>query len=103
MKRFHISISVQNIAASVEDYSARLDCQPCVVVLGEYALWRTDTVNFSIRQSVDQVGKLRHLGWEDQTATGFTQAIDVNGIAWERFSAETQADEIRSLWPQQYK
>ncbi len=28
MKRIHIAISVQDIAASVADYSQRLDCKP---------------------------------------------------------------------------
>ena len=98
MKRIHIAISVQDIAASVEDYSKRFGCQPCVIVPNEYALWRTDSVNFSIRQTGERIGMLRHLGWEDSTASNFSKDIDVNGIEWERFNASAQADEIRHIW-----
>jgi hypothetical protein len=98
MQRIHIAISVKDIAASVADYSQRLDCQPCVVVANEYALWRTDTVNLSIRQTGEAAGLIRHLGWEDPAATVFSQDNDVNGIVWERFSATAQADEIKNIW-----
>jgi hypothetical protein len=93
-------ISVQDIAASVEDYSQRLACQPCLIIADEYALWRTASVNFSIRQTQEAIGTIRHLGWEDDNADSFTKEIDVNGIEWERFSAEVQAEEIRDIWPQ---
>jgi hypothetical protein len=99
MKRIHIAISVNDIAASVEDYSKRLICQPCVVIPNEYALWRTDSVNFSIRQNGELFGTLRHLGWEESTAINFSKDIDVNGIEWESFNSEAQADEIRHIWP----
>ncbi|WP_232308906.1 hypothetical protein [Picosynechococcus sp. PCC 73109] len=32
-------------------------------------------------------------------ATEFTQEVDVNGIIWERFNAQHQADEINEIWP----
>jgi catechol 2,3-dioxygenase-like lactoylglutathione lyase family enzyme len=99
MKRIHIAIGVSDIERSVEDYSRRLGCPPEVVVPGEYALWVTAEVNFSIRQSHDQPGTLRHLGWEDDTASQFTQDADVNGIVWERFSHALQAKEIDETWP----
>jgi catechol 2,3-dioxygenase-like lactoylglutathione lyase family enzyme len=100
MKRIHIAISVQDVAASVADYSQRLGCKPCSMVDGEYALWRSDTVNFSIRQTGEVIGSLRHLGWEDPDAIAFSKDVDVNGIEWERFHAEDQANEINALWPQ---
>ncbi|MGF1491035.1 MAG: hypothetical protein ACFBSC_00985 [Microcoleaceae cyanobacterium] len=43
---------------------------------------------------------LRHMGWEDETATEFSQTTDVNGFAWERFAAAHQAQEIAELWPE---
>jgi hypothetical protein len=46
------------------------------------------------------VGSLRHLGWEDPTASEFIQDTDVNGIVWERFTAQHQADEINEIWPE---
>ncbi len=99
MKRFHIAVGVVDVQRSIEDYSRRLECLPSVVVPGEYALWRTAALNFSIRRSAGGVGAVRHLGWEDALATEFSQDTDVNGIVWEQFSAEQQRKEIEDTWP----
>ncbi len=70
------------------------------MIPGEYALWRMETLNVSVRSDAScPSGSLRHLGWEDPAASEFTQEVDVNGITWERFSAEQQAAELNSLWP----
>ncbi len=98
-RRFHIALGVADVALSVEDYSRRLGLPPDVIVSGEYALWRTETVNFSIRRAPDKPGTLRHLGWEDESATAFSQDSDANGIVWERFSAAQQLKEINDAWP----
>ncbi len=101
MKKIHLALSTRKLAESVKDYSQRLGCEPDVVVPEQYALWRTDTINLSIR--VDHsvpAGALRHLGWEDPAAPCFQMDTDVNGIVWERFSASQQADEINEFWPQ---
>lgn len=100
MRKFHIAIGVSNIEASVQDYSARFCRSPEVVIPNEYALWRTDALNFSIRKvSGRESGKLRHLGWEDTLCMAFTTETDVNGIFWEHFSKEQQSEEIREIWP----
>lgn len=99
MRRFHIAIGVQDIARSVEDYSARLGTEPTVVIPNEYALWRTSTLNLSIRRTDGAPGALRHLGWEDSTASSFTTDTDVNGVVWEHFAAEQQDQEIAETWP----
>lgn len=99
MKRIHIALGVKNIADSIEEYSKRLGCKPCVVIPHEYALWRNEIVNFSIRKTNEEMG-LRHLGWEDDQAEHFTTETDVNGIKWERFTSVHQAEEIHSLWPE---
>ena len=99
MKRFHIAIGVSDISRSVDDYTRRLGCSPSVVVPDEYALWRTSTINLSIRRTSEAVGMLRHLGWEDPSAQDFATERDVNGILWEHFSAEQQAREIFETWP----
>ena len=100
MKKLHIALSVSNIEQSVPDYSIRLGHEPDLVVPGEYALWRTDTLNLSIRRVADEKsGKLRHLGWENPEATAFTAAVDSNGILWEEFTAHQQASEIEEAWP----
>jgi len=99
MKNFHIAISTDKIDETIPDYSARLGAEPCLVIKNEYALWRTDTLNVSIRQDAScRPGELRRVGWEDSQASEFSQDTDVNGIVWERFSAQNQADEIEALW-----
>ncbi len=101
MKRFHISIGVSDIQQSIDDYSMRLEQQPDVIIPHEYALWRTPTLNFSIRTVPhDQSGTLRHLGWESSDAESFSTTIDVNHIPWEHFTAAQQDDEIRHTWPE---
>ena len=95
VNKLHIAIATNNIEESIKDYTIRLGASPCSFVLKEYALWRTEALNVSIRQdSTCKPGELRHLGWEDSSAQEFSQDTDVNGIVWERFSAQQQADEI---------
>lgn len=98
-RRFHLALGVADLAASIADYSARLGQEPECVVPGEYALWRTEGLNFSIRVVRDgEAGGLRHLGWEEPEATAMETSLDGNGILWERFSCEAQRREIESLW-----
>jgi hypothetical protein len=100
MRKFHIALSVVDVEGSVRDYSERLGCAPTILVAGEYALWRTECLNFSIRKVADaKAGTLRHLGWEDSAADAFSSNIDVNGIVWERFTEAQQRAEIKSIWP----
>jgi hypothetical protein len=100
MTKLHLAIATNSIAATVADYSRRLNSRPCLVISDQYALWRTPTLNLSVRQDDScKPGELRHLGWEDAQAEHFTVETDVNGIVWERFSAQQQAEEINSLWP----
>lgn len=99
MRVLHLALAVSNIEQSVGDYSARLGALPVVVVPEQYALWRTATLNLSIRKSNEAPGTLRHLGWEDTTATEFSNEIDCNGIVWESFAAAHQAQEINDIWP----
>lgn len=90
MKRFHIALAVADLDASIADYSARLGQPPQAVVPGAYAMWRTDQLNFSINREPAHAGQLRHVGFEDDDAHGFSCEADVNGIAWEHFSAVAQ-------------
>ena len=101
MKKLHIAIATDKIEETIKDYSVRLGVNPCSSIHGEYALWRTETLNVSVRYDPTCVrGALRHLGWEDQNVSKFTQETDINGIVWEQFSAQLQADEINKLWPE---
>ena len=101
-KKIHIAISVRNLGEVVQDYTNRLGTSPEVLIEDEYALWRTESVNLSLRVdgSVPS-GTLRHLGFEDSSAKGFTSTIDSVGIEWEHFRAEDQLAEINELWPGQ--
>lgn len=98
-KKFHIAVAVTDIEATVQEYSRRLGTAPTLVVPDEYALWRTETLNFSIRKTKDAPGTVRHIGWEDPTAVGFTRETDTNGLLWERFTEQGQQEEISRLWP----
>lgn len=90
MKRFHIALAVADLEASISDYSVRLGQSPSAVVPGQYAMWRTELLNFSINQKPDMAGQLRHVGFEDDAAQGYSSSIDVNGLMWELFPAAEQ-------------
>lgn len=100
MRKFHIALGVSSLTDSIADYTQRLASQPQVFVPDVYALWRTETLNFSIRQiAAGEVPGLRHLGWEESAASAFTDTRDCNGILWEEFGPEQQLQEILELWP----
>lgn len=100
MKKLHLAIATRNIEATVDDYSQRFGCKPCVVIAEQYALWRTESLNLSVRyDALCQPGELRHMGWEDAEAAAFSTDIDVNGVTWEAFTAQQQAEEIEEFWP----
>ena len=98
MRRFHISLAVADLAASIRDYNARLGVEPRAVVAGKYAMWRTAELNFSINQMPARAGQLRHLGFEDTAAGDFSSDHDVNGIEWELFSPNAQDDKIVEVY-----
>ena len=98
-RRVHIALAVRELGISIRDYSERLGGQPCCVVDGSYALWRTETLNLSISVDPTAAGTLRHLGFEDPDAGAPSVAKDVNGIEWERFTEAQQREEIRYKWP----
>ena len=98
MKRFHIDLAVDDLNSSIKDYSARLEQQPTVVVSDKYAMWRTDTLNFSINQIPDRAGQLRHVGFEDEAVQGFSSTYDTNGFEWELFSPQAQDQKIIEIY-----
>ena len=98
MKKFHISIAVKNLDESIKEYSQKLGCEPCVVIVERYALWRTDTLNFSISQKPEIAGTVKHIGFENSDAQNFTETHDCNGLMWEEFTAEMQRNEIEEVY-----
>lgn len=100
MKKLHLALGVENIEKSVQDYTEKFQSEPCVVIKNEYALFRTETVNLSIRKvNKSQLG-LRHLGWEDDEYESFSEEKDCNGITWEFFNKGAQIEEILKAWPE---
>ena len=100
-KKIHLALSVKNLDEVVKDYNKRLGSSPEVFIPNEYALWRTNEVNLSVRVDPSfQPGSLLHLGFEDPSVDGFTSTIDSIGIVWESFRAQDQLDEINSIWPE---
>ena len=91
-------LAVADLNSSIKDYSARLEQQPTVVVSDKYAMWRTDTLNFSINQIPDRAGELRHVGFEDEATQGFSSNYDTNGLEWELFSPQAQDQKIVEMY-----
>ena len=79
-------------------HNIRLEQNPTVVVSDKYAMWRTDTLNFSINQIPDRAGQLRHVGFEDESVQGFSSNYDTNGLEWELFSPEAQDQKIVEIY-----
>jgi hypothetical protein len=98
-RRVHIALAVRELGTSIRDYSERLGGEPCCIVEGSYALWRTENLNLSISVDPAAAGTLRHMGFEDPDAAAPSVAKDVNGIEWERFTEAQQREEIRHKWP----
>ena len=99
-RKFHLALGVTNIEESIQEYTRRLGQDPEVIVPQSYALWRTDTLNVSIRMvSHPQDCGLRHLGWEQEGIPTFITEMDCNQIPWEYFTADQQAQEISEIWP----
>ena len=100
MKRIHVALAVSRLDDAIADTRDRLGVEPCVVVPGTYALFRTASVNLSLTENAEQAGRLRHLGVEDPEAPAFSSDPGPDGLVWERFTAEQQADEINTYWPE---
>ena len=98
MRRIHIALAVESISKSVADYTQRIGTEPTVVVGGNYAMWRTDQMNFSINEQPENAGQLRHLGFEDDDANGFSMDHDCNGIMWELISPQAQDEKIVDVY-----
>ena len=99
--RVHIAIAVTDINKSIDEYSQYLKCQPEKVIDNEYALFRAESLNLSLRVTKDEAGTVRHLGFEDESFDGFSTFTDSNGLLWEQFNRKEQLKEIDEAWPGQ--
>jgi hypothetical protein len=106
-RRFHLALAVDDLDATIADYTVRLGEAPAVVVGGRYAVWRTPEINLSVSVSVPDAGpepgsaparRLRHVGFEDDDAVVAPRTVDVNGIEWEGFSLAHQDAEITRVY-----
>ena len=97
MQKFHIALGIKNINKAIIDFTYKLDSKPIIIIKNKYVLFRTETLNISLRK--DNQVSLRHLGWEDSTCKSFEKTVDSNRILWERFPFEYQLKEIRDIFP----
>jgi hypothetical protein len=94
MRRLHIALAVRQLGESIEDYTHRLSVPAVVVVPHKYAMSRTESLNFAITEQPEHSGNLRHLGFDDDDASGMSTDTDTNGIVWELFSQAVQDQAI---------
>jgi catechol 2,3-dioxygenase-like lactoylglutathione lyase family enzyme len=68
MKRFHVNVTVEDIAEAVHFYSSLFDAEP-VVLKSDYAKWMLDDprINFAISIRGEGVG-VNHLGMQVDSA-----------------------------------
>ena len=97
-RRLHVALAVDDLDATIRDYSGRLGAQPVAVVPGKYALWRTSEVNLSVNCDVAGSERLRHLGFEDDAVSTKSETTDVNGLLWESFNAQWQDEGIVKIY-----
>lgn len=100
MKKFHISVSVEDFEESLSNYSSLLSAEPLVIVPNRYAMWKTDLLNFTISKKEGQGGgTIRHIGFEQEGYERIFEHRDNNNITWEFFSQKAQIEEIKKRWP----
>ncbi len=98
MRRLHVALAVDDLDATIREYSDRLGAEPVAVVAGKYALWRTPEVNLSVNCDVASDQRLRHLGFEDDDVVAKSESTDVNGLMWESFSPQWQDEGIIQVY-----
>jgi lactoylglutathione lyase len=89
MKRFHVHVSVEDLAASIRFYSTLFGTEPAVVK-DDYAKWMLDDprVNFAISQRGGKTG-VNHLGLQTDSDAELEQL----NAQLQRADLATQAEE----------
>jgi catechol 2,3-dioxygenase-like lactoylglutathione lyase family enzyme len=93
-KRVHIALAVPDLRAAIEEYTKRLGVEPTTITGGQYALLLAPILNLSVTLVPGAPAKVRHLGFEDDSAHESMSETDPNGLTWEHFTLEQQAREI---------
>jgi len=77
MKRFHVNVTVDDLAQSVRFYSTLFAAEP-TVLKPDYAKWMLDDprVNFSLRAGSSQKPGISHLGIQAEDATELGEIYD---------------------------
>ena len=97
--KVHIAISVSDISKSVNQYTVFLKQKPILVIPDQYASWRTNKINLSLRKTNEMLGTIRHLGFEDDSFSSFNTFTDNNGVLWDTFNKVDQKHKIQTIWP----
>ena len=76
MKRMHIHVGVENLAASIQFYSTLFDSEP-TVVKDDYAKWMLDDprVNFAISSENHATKGIEHLGIQAESPEELQQVF----------------------------
>jgi catechol 2,3-dioxygenase-like lactoylglutathione lyase family enzyme len=77
MKRFHVNVTVDDLAQSVRFYSTLFAAEP-TVLKPDYAKWMLDDprVNFSLRAGSSQKPGISHLGTQAEDETELREVFD---------------------------
>ena len=77
MKRFHVNVTVDDLAQSVRFYSTLFSAEPSVLK-GDYAKWMLEDprVNFAISTQPGRVSGISHLGIQAEDETELAEVFD---------------------------
>jgi hypothetical protein len=69
----------------------------CSIVKGEYGLWRTESINLTVRyEGVTRPGTSGHLGWEDSQAPDGTQKTVVKELSGKDLMHDIELKEFKN-------
>lgn len=103
MERVHIAIGVSSLSESISFYEKKFSVSPELIIPHEYALFKTETMNISLRVVPENQIGVRHVGVESMRFDSFTAEKDPSGVLWESFNEQAQYDEIEEIWPNSIK
>ena len=96
-KRFHVTLQVPDLQASIQEYCEILGQDPCCIIPGRLVLWRTGELNFLLRAKPKQRTAVLQFGWEFDYLENTQRFKDRNQLSWLFFSTGTQDAAINRL------